>query len=150
MVKLSSETEQVYRRLPFEAPFRMSSDADAVKSLLESFCSDLTGTVFPSNAIPGALFIRPSGNPLKAEDFTAFVNGDVVMQEMGMVKLHKLEVGTEMAWATMTQKAKFSYKGTPNDDPSFTVSAFLQKVGGKWKFAHLQRSSSPSDLGTWP
>lgn len=48
------------------------------------------------------------------------------------------------------ESAKFTYKGTPNDDPSFTVSTVWKKVGGAWKLAHGHRSTATgNDMSSW-
>ena len=56
----------------------------------------------------------------------------------------------DMAWATASESAKFTYKGTPNDDPSFTVSTVWKKVNGAWKLAHAHRSTATgNDMSSW-
>ena len=61
-----------------------------------------------------------------------------------------IDVGADMAYATASESAKFTYKGTPNDDPSFTVSTVWKKVGGAWKLAHGHRSTATgNDMSSW-
>ena len=71
-----------------------------------------------------------------------FFGGDVEITEKALIKIQKLDVGADMAYATASESAKFTYKGTPNDDPSFTVSTVWKKVGGAWKLAHGHRSTA--------
>ena len=47
-----------------------------------------------------------------------------------------------------TLGAKFSYKGTPNDDLP-TVTSIFKKINGIWKIHWMQRSTGDSDLSLW-
>ena len=104
--------------------------------MIKSMAEDKTGEWIAANCLPDCLFIRPSGNPFKAAEFVTFFGGDVEITEKALIKIQKLDVGADMAWATASESAKFTYKGQPNDDPSFTVSSVWKKVGGAWKLAH--------------
>jgi len=86
-----------------------------------------------------------------AQDFSTFLAGDVCITENNLLKVHKLDVGTDMAFAATSVSAKFTYKGTPNDDPSFTESSVWKKVDGAWKLAWAHRSTATgNDMSTWP
>ena len=83
---------------------KMSADEDAIKTLINEIATDKTGIAWKENAEPGALFIRPSGNPIAAADFATFLSTDVKIDEAALVKLHKLDVGTDMAFAALTRE----------------------------------------------
>ena len=119
----------------------MSADETAIKALIDGFASNFDGKFIAENSVSGSLFIRPSGNPIATSDFPDFIGGDVKITEAALVKLHKLDIGTDMAFAALTHSAKFTYKGTPNDDPSYTMTFIFKKMEGTWKIAWAQRST---------
>ena len=49
--------------------------------------------------------MRPSGNPLSKSDYKAFVGGDVKITDIEMVKVNKVDVGADMAFATASESA---------------------------------------------
>ena len=108
------------------------------------------GSFFVNNATPDFLFIRPSGNPISAKGFEDMMNsGDVVQEKAEITKIHRFELlSTDVAMCVFTLGAKFTYKGTLNDDLP-TVTSIFKKVGDVWKIHWLQRSSGNSDLSLW-
>ena len=54
----------------------------------------------------------------------------------------------DVAMCVFTLGAKFSYKGTPNDDLP-TVTSIFKKIDGNWKIHWMQRSTGDSDLSLW-
>ena len=108
------------------------------------------GSFFVNNATSDFLFIRPSGNPISAKGFEEMMSsGDVVQETAEITKIHKFEfLSKEVAMCVFTLGAKFSYKGTPNDDLP-TVTSIFKKVEDIWKIHWLQRSSGDADLSLW-
>ena len=126
------------------------TDTEVIRQMVVDFSSDLDGSYLTKNMTEGMVFVRPSGNPIAGKDYAAFIMGpDVDLTECKLVKIHKIEVGSDMAHAVITHSAKFTYKGTPNDDPSYIISLVFQKVDGAWRISYMQRSSSPSDTALW-
>jgi len=105
---------------------------------------------FVENSTPDFLFIRPSGNPINAKGFEEMMSsGDVVQEKAEITKIHRFEfLSIDVAMCVFTLGAKFTYKGTPNDDLP-TVTSIFKKVGDVWKIHWLQRSSGDSDLSLW-
>ena len=108
------------------------------------------GSFFVKNATPDFLFIRPSGNPISAKGFEEMMNsGDVVQEKAEITKIHRFEfLSNDVVMCVFTLGAKFSYKGTPNDDLP-TVTSIFKKVADIWKIHWLQRSSGDSDFSLW-
>ena len=100
---------------------------------------------FVNNATADFLFIRPSGNPISAKGFEEMMNsGDVVQEKAEITKIHRFEfLSSDVAMCIFTLGAKFTYKGTLNDDLP-TVTSIFKKVGDVWKINWLQRSSAVS------
>ena len=117
--------------------------------LIDGMATDTDGTFYERHGTKDFYFIRPSGNPLTAEEYGSFVSGgDVSIESASLLQLHKLDVGQEMAFAVITQKAKFTYKGEPNDDV-FTATLIFKKgqSDDQWRINWVQRSSGrpPTD-----
>ena len=108
------------------------------------------GSFFVNNATSDFLFIRPSGNPISAKGFEEMMNsGDVVQEKAEITKIHRFEfLSSDVAMCIFTLGAKFTYKGTLNDDLP-TVTSIFKKVEDVWKIHWLQRSSGESDLSLW-
>ena len=72
--------------------------------------------VFSKYQDDNALFIRPSGNPMTAEQAkTMYAKEDLESQSMELVSVDSLRVFADgnAAVATYTAHEKFSYQGTP-------------------------------------
>jgi len=108
------------------------------------------GSFFVNNATADFLLIRPSGNPISAKGFKEMMSsGDVVQEKAEITKIHKFEfLSDDVAMCVFTLGAKFSYKGTPNDDLP-TVTSIFKKINGIWKIHWMQRSTGDSDLSLW-
>ena len=117
------------------------SDADAVKALISACARDISGRHFSEHAVPGALFIRPAGNPIRAGDRTFFDDGTFEVHESTLVRLHKLDVGSEMAYAAMAYSSDFTIQGSSRRFDIYTLVLVLKKVDGVWKFALGQCSA---------
>lgn len=126
-----------------------TDDEASIKGMIKRFASDTTGQYMYQNSAPGALFIRPSGNPIRALDYAAFLTGPVKVTDAALIELHMLDVGTDMALAAFTHSATFTYEGNENSDPSYTITMAFKRIDGLWKISWAHRSSAPSDLSTW-
>tara|TARA_Y100000813_G_scaffold167880_1_gene129805 strand:- start:170 stop:559 length:390 start_codon:yes stop_codon:yes gene_type:complete len=127
------------------------TDRETILSLLDDLATPKNmGSFFVNNATSDFLFIRPSGNPINAKGFEKMMtSGDVVQEKSEITKIHRLEfLGDNVAMCIFTLGAKFTYKGTPNDDLP-TVTSIFKKVDNVWKIHWMQRSSGDSDLSLW-
>ena len=129
----------------------MMTDKEKILEMLYELATPKKmGEFFIKNATSDFLFIRPSGNPLTAKGFEEMMSsGDVVNEKAEITKIHKFEfLSNDVAMCIFTLGAKFTYKGTPNDDLP-TVTSIFKKIDGTWKIHWLQRSSGNSDLSLW-
>ena len=127
------------------------TEKEQIISLLYEFATpQMMGSFFVKNATSDFLFIRPSGNPINAKGFEEMMNsGDVVQEKAEITKIHRFEfLSSDVAMCVFTLGAKFTYKGTLNDDLP-TVTSIFKKVEDVWKIHWLQRSSGESDLSLW-
>ena len=95
------------------------TEKDQIISLLNELASpQMMGSFFVNNATSEFLFIRPSGNPITAKGFEEMMNsGDVVQEKAEITKIHRFEfLSSDVAMCIFTLGAKFTYKGTLNDD----------------------------------
>ena len=133
--------------LRFNHSIRMSSTVDTSADVAE--ITSITEALLNSDAATFAAFphytadmmlIRPSGNPIDQEGFKAMMSGDVVLEGHESRGLKKIEVAGDMAFGVAVEYAKFSYKGTPNEDVSVWTLVY-RKEGGSWKICHVHRST---------
>ena len=127
------------------------TDRETIESMLYELATPQNmGSFFVKNATSDFLLIRPSGNPISAKGFEEMMSsGDVVQEKAEITKIHKFEfLAADVAMCVFTLGAKFSYKGTPNDDLP-TVTSIFKKINGIWKIHWMQRSTGDSDLSLW-
>ena len=126
------------------------TDKETILSLLNEFANpEKMASFFVNNATSDFLFIRPSGNPISAEDFEKMISGDVVQEKAEITKIHRLEfLSDNVSLCIFTLASKFTYKGTPNDDLP-TITSIFKKVNNVWKIYWMQRSTGNSDLSLW-
>ena len=93
--------------------------------------------------------VRPSGNPISAKGLVGmFDNKDLVADSSELIKIHKIEIFGEIAYAVFTLNEIFSYKGNQNKDLS-TYTGIFKNENGTWKYAWMQRSQGTTDMKTW-
>ena len=95
------------------------TDRETIESMLYELATpQKMGSFFVNNATSDFLLIRPSGNPISAKGFEEMMSsGDVVQEKAEITKIHKFEfLSADVAMCVFTLGAKFSYKGTANDD----------------------------------
>ena len=93
-------------------------------------------------------FIRPSGNPIYFDEWSKLMaSDDIQVQEEKLMAIHKLDICPQMAYACFTQRARFTYKGTENDDVSVFSVVLKKTQGTTWKVVLMQRSTgrNPND-----
>ena len=120
------------------------SDSDQIKALIEAVT-----TLGPDGKLGGrdqmrddCIFIRPTGNPLTMPQWDEMMKSpDVVQKSSKLVKVSKLVVDGNMAYAVYVSHAVFSYKGTDNDDVAVFTAVFQKGSDGKWMMVHGQRST---------
>ena len=128
----------------------MTEKEQIISLLYELATPQKMGAFFVNNSTPDFLLIRPSGNPISAKGFEEMMNsGDVIQEKAEITKIHRFEfLSKDVAMCVFTLGAKFSYKGTPNDDLP-TVTSIFKKVADIWKIHWLHRSSGDSDFSLW-
>ena len=128
----------------------MTEKEQIISLLYELATPQKMGSFFVNNATSDFLFIRPSGNPISAKGFEEMMNsGDVVQEKAEITKIHRFEfLSSDVAMCVFTLGAKFTYKGTLNDDLP-TVTSIFKKVEDIWKIHWMQRSSGNADLSLW-
>jgi hypothetical protein len=139
----------------FSAAVASSSDEQQVRDLLKKLHTYTADDATYFDAWKGWT-CRPSGNPasqamlqamMASEDVTG-VSGDLID-----VKALDFSEDKTMAYSAVIASAKFSYKGTPNDDVYVFTNVF-KKVDGVWEtvWGHRSTGRSPDeDLpAPWP
>ena len=133
-------TPRLFHSLTAMSATGASGDEATIRSLVGEFAGGGAVAFVEKHATDDWQFIRPSGNPLTKEEYGPFLSGDVQVTAAALVEVHKIDVGSDMAMASITQSASFTYKGTPNDDV-FVVSLVMKKVEGKWFVSWCHRST---------
>tara|TARA_Y100001968_G_scaffold329523_1_gene379056 strand:+ start:1690 stop:2085 length:396 start_codon:yes stop_codon:yes gene_type:complete len=129
---------------------KLTSDHQQIEFLIKGFANKAENMSFLiSNATDDFLAIRPSGNPITAEDLVGmYNNADLVVVLSELVKIHRLEAYPDWGFASFTLKESFTYKGEPNNDLS-SYSMIFKKIEETWKISWMQRSSGTTDLAKW-
>jgi len=97
---------------------------------------------------------RPSGNPASNEMLRQMMQSDDISASSGqLLEVKVLDITEEMAYSACICSAKFTYKGTANDDVYVFTNVF-KKLDGKWQsvWGHRSTGRSPGeDLPSpWP
>ena len=121
-----------------------------IRSLLQEFASATrTGDFFLDHGTDDFIFIRPSGNPLDAEGFSAmFQSGDLTVHDSELIALERLNFHANIAITVFTMRGNFTYRGQHNSD-TYVATAVLRNIEGEWRFALFQRSAGSTDLSIW-
>lgn len=123
------------------------TEIDTEKKQIEFICQDMAQGNWKEYWSEGAFLIRPSGNPLSADqELQMRTNQDLKMIKEELVKINRVSVYGEIATCCFTVHQVFSYKETPNDDIS-VVLVVLKREDGSWKMVSGSRSQgrSPSE-----
>ena len=138
------------RSLSYIAFIKLTSDPQKIEYLVKGFANRAENKSFLiSNVTGDFLAIRPSGNPITAEELVGmYNNSDLVVVLSELVKVHRLEAYSDWGFAAFTLKESFTYRGEPNNDLS-SYSMIFKKIEGIWKIYWMQRSSGTTDLSKW-
>lgn len=152
--KPAQKLPQVTRATPRTfSTITMSADESEIRSQIKHLATYPS----PDGTMPewpeGCLIIRNSGNPITPAMIKQMMASEGITSSGELIEIKTLDVGTDMAYATTMQGAKFTYKGTPNDDV-FVFTYVFKKLAGKWICVHGFRSEgrlpSADPPGPWP
>ena len=125
------------------------SSTKAIEDLVNCYAACEDSSFLIPNATEDFLAVRPSGNPITARGLVGmFDSKDLVAESSELIKIHKIEINGEIAYAVFTLNEIFSYKGNQNKDLS-TYTCIFKNKNGTWKYAWMQRSQGTTDMKTW-
>ena len=125
------------------------SNIQAIKNLINGYGNSKDSTFLIPNATKDFLAVRPSGNPISAEKLVGmFDSKDLVAESSELIKIHKIEIFDEVAYAVFTLNEIFNFKGNQNKDLS-TYTCIFKNENGLWKYSWMQRSQGTTDMKTW-
>ena len=118
----------------------MKTEEEKVKDVVKDMCN-VDYKVGMKHMSDDCVFIRPSGNPLDKKGWEKMMtNDDVKAISSKLLTIHKLSIGNTGAYVCYSSHAKFTYKGTVNDDVAVFTSV-MKKKDGVWKVVQGQRST---------
>ena len=125
------------------------SDIKAIEDLIDGYANSKDSSFLIPNVTEDFLAVRPSGNPISAEKLVGmFDSKDLVAESSELIKIHKIEIFDEVAYAVFTLNEIFSFKGNQNKDLS-TYTCIFKNENGLWKYSWMQRSQGTTDMRTW-
>ena len=125
------------------------SDIKAIKDLINGYANSKDSSFLIPNVTEDFLAVRPSGNPISAEKLVGmFDSKDLVAESSELIKIHKIEIFDEVAYAVFTLNEIFNFKGNQNKDLS-TYTCIFKNENGLWKYSWMQRSQGTTDMKTW-
>ena len=125
------------------------SNIQAIKNLINGYVNSKDSSFLIPNVTEDFLAVRPSGNPISAEKLVGmFDSKDLVAESSELIKIHKIEIFDEVAYAVFTLNEIFSFKGNQNKDLS-TYTCIFKNENGLWKYSWMQRSQGTTDMTTW-
>ena len=125
------------------------SDIKAIKDLINGYANSKDSSFLITNVTEDFLAVRPSGNPISAEKLVEmFDNKDLVAESSELIKIHKIEIFNEVAYAVFTLNEIFNFKGSQNKDLS-TYTCIFKNENDLWKYSWMQRSQGTTDMNTW-
>ena len=125
------------------------SDIKAIEDLINGYANSKDSSFLIPNVTKDFLAVRPSGNPISAEKLVGmFDSKDLVAESSEIIKIHKIEIFDEVAYAVSTLNEIFSFKGNQNKDIS-TSTCIFKNENGIWKYSWMQRSQGTTDMKTW-
>ena len=125
------------------------SDIKAIKDLINGYANSKDSSFLIPNVTEDFLAVRPSGNPISAEKLVGmFDSKDLVAESSELIKIHKIEIFDEVAYAVFTLNEIFNFKGIQNKDLS-TYTCIFKNENDLWKFSWMQRSQGTTDMKTW-
>ena len=125
------------------------SDIKAIKDLINGYANSKDSSFLITNVTEDFLAVRPSGNPISAEKLVGmFDSKDLVAESSELIKIHKIEIFDEVAYAVFTLNEIFNFKGNQNKDLS-TYTCIFKNENDLWKYSWMQRSQGTTDMRTW-
>ena len=124
-------------------------DIKAIEDLINGYAKSKDSSFLIPNVTEDFLAVRPSGNPISAEKLVGmFDSKDLVAESSELIKIHKIEIFDEVAYAVFTLNEIFNFKGNQNKDLS-TYTCIFKNENGLWKYSWMQRSQGTTDMRTW-
>ena len=124
-------------------------DIKAIKDLINGYANSKDSSFLIPNVTEDFLAVRPSGNPISAEKLVGmFDSKDLVAESSELIKIHKIEIFDEVAYAVFTLSEIFNFKGNQNKDLS-TYTCIFKNENDLWKYSWMQRSQGTTDMNTW-
>ena len=125
------------------------SHIKAIEDLINGYANSKDSSFLIPNVTEDFLAVRPSGNPISAEKLVGmFDSKDLVAESSELIKIHKIEIFDEVAYAVFTLNEIFNFKGNQNKDLS-TYTCIFKNENGLWKYSWMQRSQGTTDMRTW-
>ena len=125
------------------------STTNAIEDLINGYATSEDSSFLLPNVTDDFLAVRPSGNPISAKGLVGlFDSKDLVKESSELIKIHKIEICGDLAYAVFTLNEVFSYKGNKNKDLS-TYTCIFTNSNGTWKYSWMQRSQGTTDMTTW-
>ena len=125
------------------------STTNAIEDLINGYATSEDSSFLLPNVTDDFLAVRPSGNPISAKGLVGlFDSKDLVKESSELIKIHKIEICGDLAYAVFTLNEVFSYKGNKNKDLS-TYTCIFTNANGTWKYSWMQRSQGTTDMATW-
>ena len=125
------------------------SDIKAIEDLINGYANSRDSSFLITNVTEDFLAVRPSGNPISAEKLVGmFDSKDLVAESSELIKIHKIEIFDEVAFAVFTLNEIFNFKGKQNKDLS-TYTCIFKNENDLWKYSWMQRSQGTTDMRTW-
>ena len=125
------------------------STTNAIEDLINGYATSEDSSFLLPNVTDDFLAVRPSGNPISAKGLVGlFDSKDLVKESSELIKIHKIEICGDLAYAVFTLNEVFSYKENQNKDLS-TYTCIFTNENGTWKYSWMQRSQGTTDMTTW-
>ena len=125
------------------------SHIKAKEDLINGYANSKDSSFLIPNVTEDFLAVRPSGNPISAEKLVGmFDSKDLVAESSALIKIHKIEIFDEVAYAVFTLNEIFNFKGNQNKDLS-TYTCIFKNENDLWKYSWMQRSQGTTDMRTW-
>ena len=125
------------------------SDIKSIENLINGYATSKDSSFLIPNSTEDFLAVRPSGNAISAKKLVGmFDSKDLIAESSELVKTHKIEIFSEIAYAVFTLNEIFSFKGNQNKDLS-TYTCIFRNENGLWKYCWMQRSQGTTDIKTW-
>ena len=125
------------------------SDIKAIEDLIDGYANSRDSSFLIPNVTEDFLAVRPSGNPISAKNLVGmFDSKDLEAESSELIRIHKIEIFSEIAYAVFTLNEIFSFKGNQNKDLS-TYTCIFKNENDLWKYSWMQRSQGTTDMKTW-